>query len=82
MTTHRVALDLRGALQAPSVCSACGSPLSAVFDGETTCFRCDECRRCWAVEIGFVSTVRDGGSLPPPRRSAGTVESEGEAPCG
>jgi transposase-like protein len=39
-------------------CPSCRSTrLRAVSDGETVNFFCDDCERCWHVELGYVHRV-------------------------
>jgi hypothetical protein len=39
-------------------CPSCSSTrLGAVSDGETVNFLCEDCDRCWRVELGYVHRV-------------------------
>jgi hypothetical protein len=53
MTAQRAAR-----LGALDTCRSCGSErLTAVFDGESTNFLCEECHACWLVTMGWVVRV-------------------------
>lgn len=53
MTSHSVSLDLSSALEAPSVCSACGANgLEAISSGDSVTFLCRRCQRAWQPELG------------------------------
>lgn len=55
-------------LGAMTHCPSCRGELVAVRDQGTTNFLCEDCGRCWHVEMGFVHRVDPNTCLECPRR--------------